>query len=158
LDFESEGLSLVAMPRDGPLFTLLRIIAVCLHTIRLHFCMLWLTTIMQKPAIARRVIAIELLRRLDQIEGRRSTTQTNRKPQLQDADAPNDNQRFVPIKLDWRYQQLSTSQAQCPLFKTGTRIRARTSYATTSHSYGNLQGINTELAVHDEPGTTGYMG
>jgi hypothetical protein len=68
---QSEGASLVAMPRDSRLFTLSLAIDVCLRIVRLHICMLWLTKIMQRPAVARRALAAELLRQLDQTETRR---------------------------------------------------------------------------------------
>ncbi|KAJ4987132.1 hypothetical protein SVAN01_07420 [Stagonosporopsis vannaccii] len=70
------------MPRDNRLFTLLLSLAVCLHTVRLHICMLWLTMVLQKPAIARRAIAIELLRRSDQMDSHRRRAQSIPTPRL----------------------------------------------------------------------------
>lgn len=64
------------MPRDNRLFTLVLALAVCLHTVRLHICMLWLTMVLQKPAIARRAIATELLRWSDQMDGYRRRAQS----------------------------------------------------------------------------------
>lgn len=57
--------------RNNRLFTLLLTIALWLLTIKLHICMLWLTFIMRKPAFARRAIAIEFLRRIDQLDSYR---------------------------------------------------------------------------------------
>lgn len=59
------------MQRTNRLFTLFFAIAVCVHIVRLHVCMLWLTKIMQRPAIARRALAVELLGGLDQTQTRR---------------------------------------------------------------------------------------
>lgn len=64
------------MPRNGSLFMLFSALAVCLHTLKLHICMLWLTMVLRKPAIARRIIAIDLLRRSDQMQGHRRRAQS----------------------------------------------------------------------------------
>lgn len=68
---QSEGAPPVAMPRDNRVFTLFLAIAVCLHIVRLHICMLWLTEIMQGPTTARRALAVELLKGLDRMQTRR---------------------------------------------------------------------------------------
>src|SRR5690242_3823744 len=70
------------MPRDNRLFTLVLALAVCLHTVRLHICMLWFTMVLQKPAIARRAIATELLRRSDQMDSYRRRAQSIPAPRL----------------------------------------------------------------------------
>ena len=99
--FQSEGAQRVAMSRDNPLFTLLLIFAVCLHTVKLHICMLWLTMVLQKPAVARRTIAIELLRRLDQIEGHKRRSQSaSAHPRFNDS--MHERKPFVPMQHDSR--------------------------------------------------------
>lgn len=59
------------MQRNNRLLTLFLTVAVCVHVVKLHVRMLWLTKVMQRPAMARRALAVELLRGMDQTQVRR---------------------------------------------------------------------------------------
>jgi hypothetical protein len=139
------------MPRDNALFTLLRIITVCLRTVSLHLYMLWLTMIMQQPAIARRTIAVELLRRLNQMEGDKHRPHSESEPHSS-ADALSDAKQFILTLSDWRGCRPSTltAQALLPLIKKDSRTEALVSRAAASHSRDGLQGtVANKLALHN---------
>ena len=155
-DFKSEGVSPAAMPRDNPLFTLLVAIAVCLHTVKLHIWMLWLTIIMQKPAAARRTIAIELLRRLDQMEGYRRRSQSIPAPHLGFADSAPETLRLEPICPRSRIRWLSSSATE-PQFRLPEQDacgRATTTPSIRPNNSDSSTGtvINMPVLTHDAAG------
>lgn len=139
------------MPRDNPLFTLLLIIAVCLHTVKLHVCMVWLTTIMQKPAIARRTIAIELLRQLDRIEGYARRAQSAPTPHTRFVDSRHGCKQSIPVRLDGTSRRSSalTMATQVSLPAQDACVVTRECLATYGHVHG---ASSSEPATHDANG------
>lgn len=112
---QSEGVSPVAMPRDNRLFTILLTVAACLHIVRLHICMLWLTKIMQEPAAARRALAVELLRRLDRTENRRCRSQSlsAQRPRFTAGSLESRRQKSITLRpLQPHQTNLSTTELQ----------------------------------------------
>lgn len=136
------------MPRDSALRTLLRAIGVCLHTVKLHVCMLWLTMIMQRPAIARRTIAIELLRQLDRMEaeGRRSPST----PPRRRSDAAHGNVHFTPVSLDTRRHQHNSlaTRVQFPLHRQDPLAEAATSRISTSSDGTGPEKLVSQVSAH----------
>lgn len=107
------------MPRDNRLFTLFLAIVVCLHIVRLHICMLWLTKIMQKPAAARRALVVELLRRLDQTKNRRyrSHSLPSLRPRFADEIQDCRRQSLIAFRPQPYRVELSTTELQLRLFR-----------------------------------------
>ena len=143
---ESERNSLVAMPHDSALFSLLCVITVCLHTARLYVYMLWLTMIMQRPAIARRAIAIELFRRLTQMEGERRRSHSSPVPHPRSAHVVHKDKKPLPLRFDWQCHQSGTliAQSQLPLPKQDAPVEATTGRATSPNYSDGADGTSLQ--------------
>ncbi|KAF9695661.1 hypothetical protein EKO04_006402 [Ascochyta lentis] len=148
--FKGEGLSLVAMPRGNALFTLLRIITVCLHTVKIHVCMLWLTTIMQRPAMARRTIAIELLRRLDQLESDMRRSRSTPPPQPRSADAVHEDKQVMSRGSDCRGGRLNFRATHPQLTPHKPDGHAETTASRPDGSGSSNENGSKKLVTHDE--------
>lgn len=147
---ESEGNSLVAMPRDSALFSLLCVITVYLHTVRLYVYMLWLTMIMQRPAIARRVIAIEIFRRLTQMEGERRRSHSSPVPYARSSDVVHANKNPMPFIFDWQRHQSGTliAKSQPSVLKQDAPVETMTCRATSPDYSDSAYGTEpTKLAT-----------
>ena len=139
------------MPRDNRLFTLLLTIAVCLHTVQIHICMLWLTMIMQKPAIARRTVAIELLRRLDQMEGNKRRSQSApARPRFGGYTPGHGISRHAQHKPRGRLQITATALSLSRQTTQNAREEATTDALATQPSLLTSYGAHaSQLAIHD---------
>lgn len=126
------------MPRDSALFSLLCVITVYLNTVRLCIYMIWLTMIMQRPAIARRAIAIELFRRLIQMDGERRRSHSNPVPYIRSSDAIHKDEKPVSLSFDWqRYRSgFLIVKSQLPLRKQDAPVEA-TTFRSISPDYSN---------------------
>jgi len=143
---KSERNSLVAMPRDSALFSLLCVITVYLHTARLYVYMLWLTMIMQRPAIARRALAIELFRRLTQMEGERRRSYSSPVPYARSSDVVHEDRKSISFRFDWqRYKSdIHLEKLQLPLLKQGVPVETTTCRVTSPNYSNSTYGMSPQ--------------
>lgn len=150
----SEGAEPVAMRRNSRLFTLLFTIAVWLHTVNLHVHMLWLTFVLRKPAVIRRIIATELLRRMDQLNTQRrrsSLTPARRRCYTQ---SPLKNSQFKAPQTHSNSHLTSprTAQTNLRLHVQAACDPSLTSGASTTHEIRNLCGLKPSVRnIPSEP-------
>lgn len=137
------------MPRDNALFTLLRVLTVCLDTAKLHVCMLWLTMVLQNSAISRRTIAIELLRRFDQMEREGRHSCPTQSPHRHFADATRGIKQPLTIRSESRgcFPTCLTTHTWFPAHQHARKKPTRNRTASRSRDISIVTSTNN-FAVH----------
>ena len=146
----SEGAEPVAMQRNSRLFMLLLALAVWLHTVNLHVHMLWLTFVMRKPAVVRRIVATELLRRMDQLNMQRRRSSITQTPRLCCTRSPLRDSQFKATQTRSNDYLASPGTAQINL---RLRVQAAcgpslTSGASTTHEIRNLCRLKSSVSYN----------
>ena len=138
------------MQRNSRLFMLLLALAVWLHTVNLHVHMLWLTFVMRKPAVIRRIVATELLRRMDQLNMQRRRSSVTQTPRLCCTRSPLTDSQFKATQTRSNDYLASPGTAQINL-----RLRVQAAYgpsltsgASTTHEIRNLCRLKSSVSYN----------